>query len=115
MSGKGNSRYIDGRTLRKSYCIDCGKVLCRTSFYAKTGKCRSCVNKRESNPAYKNGIMFYQQLAFEHYPKRCFICGTTDKLIAHHMNKDRKDNRIENLRIVCWSCHYFWHRPQYAK
>ena len=38
VKGKNNPRYIDGRTLQKYYCIDCGKEL--NSYRAK--RCGSC-------------------------------------------------------------------------
>lgn len=42
---------------------------------------------------------------------RCEICGITDWLgehltmALHHKNGDRRDNRLENLQIVCPNCH----------
>ena len=44
-----NHNYIDGRTLKTYYCIDCGKELSK-SAYQGAKRCKSCENKRR----YKN-------------------------------------------------------------
>ena len=41
----------------------------------------------------------------------CVICGTTDNVIAHHINGDRGDDRLENLVPMCQSCHRKVHSP----
>lgn len=42
--------------------------------------------------------------------KKCRFCGTSAKLCAHHINHDWKDNRAENLMLLCRSCHSKYHR-----
>ena len=40
---------------------------------------------------------------------RCEVCGAVSSWesppVIHHLNEDTKDNREENLLIVCYSCH----------
>jgi hypothetical protein len=49
-SGENSASYKDGRTLKKYYCIDCGKEL--TGYTHK--RCGSCDGKRKwQNPEYK--------------------------------------------------------------
>jgi hypothetical protein len=36
---------------------------------------------------------------------RCEHCGTAEKLSRHHRNGIRRDNRQENVAILCLSCH----------
>ena len=42
--GIRNGRYIDGRMLKKYYCIDCNRPLLSTAFYGKN-RCQSCAQK----------------------------------------------------------------------
>ena len=55
------------------------------------------------------------------YPQACAYCGApvTDQLLTgdatdgftlHHVNEDRGDNSLENLRFCCRSCHQKQHR-----
>jgi len=38
----------------------------------------------------------------------CSLCGETNikKLDIHHKDKNRKNNKLSNLQIVCSRCHY---------
>lgn len=49
-------------------------------------------------------IKTYRQIGFETRGKRCFLCGRTISqtlLCIHHYNKDRNDNRPQNLFPLC--------------
>ena len=35
----------------------------------------------------------------------CYFCGTSEKLIVHHKDFNRKNNNEENLLVVCPNCH----------
>lgn len=109
MSGKGNPRYIDGKCLFRNRCVDCGQILSKNSRYLDIQRCRVCANNRENNPAYKNGIGFYREFAFEEYPKQCSTCGGENDLIVHHKDANRNNNAIENLQIICRRCHFYHH------
>lgn len=61
--------------------------------------------KREGNPAWKGGIQAYRTIAWENFEKKCSECGNTEKLEIHHINGNRYDNCLENLKPVCRSCH----------
>ena len=48
-----------------------------------------------------------RRVAFTNLLNQCYICGETDikKLDAHHLDRNRKNNNISNLKIVCKTCH----------
>lgn len=54
---------------------------------------------------------FYQRIAYERYGKKCSICGQTERQIdVHHKDKNKKNNKIENLQVLCASCHANLHK-----
>jgi hypothetical protein len=61
----------------------------------------------ENNHQWKDGRIAYKRLARQ-AGCACALCGAVDvsrKMCAHHINQDRSDNRVENLRLVCKRCH----------
>lgn len=64
---KNNPNYIDGRTLKKYYCKDCGTKIGINSGYYGQGRCNSCANKGERSSNWKNGKSFKSYF--------CKICG----------------------------------------
>lgn len=49
-------------------------------------------------------IKTYRAIAFETWGKKCFLCGRTISqtlLCVHHYNKNRNDNRPDNLFPLC--------------
>lgn len=49
----------------------------------------------------------YRKIAFSVYPPFCAYCGFGIKGILQvaHLNHNRKDNSVENLVILCPTCH----------
>ena len=55
----------------------------------------------------------FRKLALKHYGCTCQMCGITDKekkLNVHHIDGNRLHNVIDNLIVVCTSCHGKLHR-----
>lgn len=61
--------------------------------------------KDKNNNNYKDGISNYRQKAFEKYGRKCSKCGSIKNLMVHHIDGNRHNNNLSNLRVLCWSCH----------
>jgi 5-methylcytosine-specific restriction endonuclease McrA len=46
---------------------------------------------------------------WEKYDRKCSICGSADKLAVHHIDHsgltDNPNNELDNLQLICGSCH----------
>lgn len=64
---------------------------------------------------YKNGYSVYRRIAFENKGRQCEHCQITNELVlcVHHKDRDRSNNSIDNLEVLCYNCHVLVHRTQY--
>ena len=64
----------------------------------------------ENHPSWKGGLSLK-------YTRRCFLpiirsmeqvccmCGSREKLVAHHIDGNYRNNEISNLSVLCRGCH----------
>lgn len=45
------------------------------------------------------------QVAIKALSFKCSFCGTTERLEIHHKDGNTKNNKVENLQVVCHYCH----------
>lgn len=86
--------------------------VCKKMFSKKAKTCSyACSNtffrSGENNPNWKESK--YQTTCFVHHGKKCLVCGETKIVAAHHVNKNNKDNRPENLVPLCPTHHQYVH------
>lgn len=107
--------------LGKSSVIKCGfcqKMLCKTSaqlnrsmsgeVYCNTTCSNLGRNKfRKDIPNYN-----YRGWALSQLPQECSICKFNDirALEVHHIDRDRTNNSLDNLVILCANCHSIEHK-----
>lgn len=66
--------------------------------------------------SWKTGSGGYRRLAFKTYGTKCARCGVDVlslgpyRYAVHHKNRNRKDNRPENLEVLCKRCHQIEHK-----
>lgn len=56
----------------------------------------------------KRNRKIYLSLTKANKEWNCQICGHNNNkndLVVHHINQDNEDNRLDNLKVLCQSCH----------
>lgn len=104
----------------KVKCAYCNKELLRTPNKIKAsksglffcshsclGKARRIENSIIKPSTYKNGISAYRLKAFRNNKHKCVDCDEVKLylLVVHHIDGNRKNNKLTNLEIVCSNCH----------
>lgn len=84
--------------------------------YFCTRKCHlkllSSIKVGKNHPNWKYGEFTYKRiLKNSSIDKKCVLCKKDDKriLIVHHIDKNRKNNKVNNLSWLCYNCHYLVH------
>lgn len=128
-----NVLYIDG--CKYHYCPNCGnpankknRIMLKCAYCGKEiEKVPSDMKKNKSGYFYcckehgnlhKNQLrkesgewdnsLSYRQKALEIFPHKCDICGWNEDeriLEVHHVDENRNNNKIDNLVILCPTCH----------
>lgn len=62
---------------------------------------------------------FNQTTILQYFNAKCENCDSKENLTTHHKNGDRSDDSVENLEILCLTCHRssegILHRKGYYK
>ncbi len=96
------------RMKEKRTCQHCGAAFYRPSTYSKkqkycSVKCYADVLTKETSPQ-----TAYRIKAFSYKDRVCERCGyreIPEILVIHHQDRDRTNNGIENLVVLCPNCH----------
>ena len=66
----------------------------------------------EKNPRWKGGISegYYTRISRSNKDDICEKCGSSETIEVHHIDRNRKNNKIENLLLLCKSCHSKEHK-----
>lgn len=86
-----------------------GKFFCSKSCQTRWRN-REFVGPKHAN--YTEGKHSYRSILSRHgVPKICMLCRTKDSrvLAVHHIDKNRKNNRLNNLAWLCNNCHFLVH------
>lgn len=118
-------RYSSRKNGKDIKCSECGDIVYKTlkelnrSMSQKNFCSILCANRwrgkkffRDKHPNWKNGESSYRDFAKKHLAiKYCNMCKTQDTrvLMVHHIDKNRKNNSILNLMILCYNCHFLVH------
>ena len=95
-------------------CAFCGtgfsrrRLETRKAFLQRRFCSLSCANSKAGRLT-KHG---YSWRARKHLKRKCEACGSTMRLIAHHVDQDKSNNTPGNIQTLCKWCHDFWHATQ---
>lgn len=126
--GKFCSRACSAANQRNGFetlCDSCGKKIYRSrkmSGRSKSGKffcgkrCQTLWRNRlytgERHSNWKHGREVYRSILVRGgREKICALCATRDErvLAAHHIDRNRLNNSLENLAWLCHNCHFLVH------
>lgn len=111
-----------GRIIDK--CYTCNKSISRQLNQVKKSKsgklfcsksCSVSFNNKlriwEDHPNFKHGIGSYRNRKLQISKMECERCKISDKRVlqVHHKDQNRKNNKIENLELLCANCHLIEH------
>ncbi len=98
-------------------CVVCGKLIL-AQFNKKTCS-RSCANKNRAGIKYKIGsphdkVKYQKGLKLRLLEVRGLKCERCDYkkyeiLQVHHKDRNRSNNDLSNLQLICPNCHYEEH------
>jgi hypothetical protein len=62
---------------------------------------------QEKHPNFIDGHSTYRERALQYYGKKCTICDYDNVLVleVHHRDRNNKNNKIENLDVLCPTHH----------
>jgi hypothetical protein len=128
-----DSKFCSARCARESTkkrlileCFNCKGSFERTeskfknsskhNFHFCSRKCKefsqslkgNCPKIRPDHYGNSSGISTYRKLAFESFSHKCNRCEYNkilDVLQVHHKDRNRENNKLENLEILCPTCH----------
>lgn len=95
------------KRVQKTYTREC--LSCENEFTTIYKKQRFCSHKCSNSFTPHNPISQYQTICFKHHKKECIICGENIVVEAHHYDKNRNNNRPENLVPLCPTHHRYMH------
>ena len=126
-SHKCSSMFVTKNSSVELECFNCKKKIKRTpsklknskhGFHFCSRKCKEFSQSLNGNcdkirpTHYGNGEgLDYRSIAMADTDNKCSICGENEyfKLCVHHIDGKRKNNKIENLELVCQNCHLTRH------
>lgn len=115
------SNVLDGTALKLA-CTACGETVFKSiSKVPESGHVfcsRACKESEQKVGGllalehYGTSEVTYRAKAFKAYPHKCNACSYDNVLAleVHHKDRDRGNNKLSNLEILCCNCHTIEHK-----
>ncbi len=102
---------------KKFYRNESGKTLSKSGLFFCTRACKDRAQALDGLeqlhlPHFGSGIHCYRDIAFRTKPKqgeRCNYNANEAAIIVHHKDRNRDNNNISNLEVLCCNCHAIEH------
>lgn len=125
--GRSCAGIYNGKEKRRRLQIERTCEVCNNKFIVlphqlKNRPCRTCskscaavLKGGENPPNYQHGGYTaggYRELALSNREPKCERCGwdlDIRGIVVHHIDRDRKNNSLDNLEVLCCSCHRVEH------
>lgn len=78
--------------------------------------CATSMTRRGNcNPNFIDGRYSYRDAAINQYGAKCTKCAFDNlyAIIVHHKDRNRNNNDISNLEVLCANCHYIEHKAKF--
>lgn len=109
-NGKPPVEYID------KICPNCEKSFTvrntrsnKNQITCSTGCYNSFFRSGKDSPNYIHGASTYRNKAIKYYGHKCVRCGFEEVVEVHHKDRDRTNNNLSNLEVLCPNCHVIAH------
>lgn len=101
---KGKTKEDSERLMRTSQTL-------KNRYKKGDVKCGFKKGYTPTNKKYFDNRNAYTRLAFTKFKKQCNRCKIKDLrvLIVHHKDRNRNNNKLTNLEILCCNCHQIEH------
>ena len=106
-------------------CFHCSKEFYRTVKALRVSKSKKYFCSKSCQAIWRNaefsgekhanwisGRSAYRSVLVRNkIPKKCVLCSSRDErvLAVHHIDKNRLNNKLENLTWLCHNCHFLVH------
>ncbi len=115
------------RRLRQVICPVCQEVFrplkATTAFCSRRCKdaAHSVLMGGANNPSYVDGLEYRKKFKRIISPRlrlefaQCIECGTTKRLICHHLDENHHNDILTNIAVLCRACHLRFHTSKNAE
>lgn len=92
-------------------CPDCGRACANSiSFISHYSQVHGPPYPWPDTTTRGQNWKYQRRRALERDGEQCQECGSEGFLHVHHVNEDRTDHRLANLRTLCADCHRSEHQ-----
>lgn len=102
------------RRAKEIICVICDRKLnVRKSSrqkYCQKCSAKTAAKRRIGKSSIRKNLRGYRKIALEFFKEECQCCKVNKYIDIHHIDKNKKNNSLENLLPLCKRCHMKLHK-----